>query len=102
MYFFVHIFSVAKKINEAMIKGLKVKGTNIFVANGQVAGQLTPHFMIHIIPREEGDGINFVWGAKKISEDEMEETAKLISKNFEEEIVEETEKEVYEAVERIP
>jgi histidine triad (HIT) family protein len=104
-----HIFSVAKKLNEAIIKGLDVKGTNILVSNGQIAGQVTPHFVIHIIPREEDDGLNFVWGAKKFSEDEMEEAAKLIRKNLsEEEVVEEkpdvgeTANHIYKSIERIP
>ena len=103
-----HIFSVAKKLNEAIVKGLNVKGTNIFIANGRVAGQLTPHFVIHIIPREENDGINFVWGAKKLSEEEMEQTRKLISSNVKEEIVEKEKVEnfvnnnVYQEIKRIP
>lgn len=100
-----HIFSVAKKISEAMVKGLGVKGTNIFVANGQVAGQLVPHFVIHIIPRSEGDGVNFVWDAKKLTEGEMEEAAQAIKGNLVEEIVEEPEevdKRVYKEIQRIP
>ena len=99
-----HIFKVAKKINGAIIKSLKVAGSNILISNGQIAGQVTPHFIIHIITRSEGDGINFVWGAKKFSEEEMEETVKLIKGNIEEEIVETEEKapKVYEEIERIP
>lgn len=52
-----HIFMVAKHLSHAMLRRLKVEGTNIFVANGPVAGQNAQHFMIHIIPRKEGDGI---------------------------------------------
>ncbi len=100
-----HIFDVAKKINEAMIKGLGVKGTNILISNGGVAGQLVPHFAINIIPRSEDDGLSFMWQGKKFGEDEMEEVRKKISGNIKEEIVEEPEeevKEVYEAIERVP
>ena len=100
-----HIFNVAKKLNEAMIKGLGVKGSNVLVSNGAVAGQVTPHFVIHIIPRDEGDGLNFMWSGKKFSEDEMEEAASLIKKNLgEEEEIEETKeaKEIYKEIERIP
>lgn len=98
-----HIFNVAKKINDAMIKGLGVSGTNILVSNGRVAGQLVPHFVIHIIPREEGDGINFAWNARKISEEEMDEAAKLIKSNLVEEVREvEKPNEVYSGIERIP
>ncbi len=48
---------MAKKLSQALLKGLKVEGTNVFVANGLAAGQRSQHFIIHIIPRREGDGI---------------------------------------------
>ncbi|MFH1409466.1 MAG: HIT domain-containing protein [Nanoarchaeota archaeon] len=52
-----HLFMVAKGISHAMLKGLKAQGTNIFIANGAQAGQKAPHFMMHIIPRKDGDGL---------------------------------------------
>ncbi|MBR9683121.1 HIT domain-containing protein [Candidatus Woesearchaeota archaeon] len=52
-----YLFTVAKHLSQAMLRKLKVSGTNIFVANGPVAGQNSQHFMIHIIPRTEGDGL---------------------------------------------
>jgi len=52
-----HFFVVAKKMSQAMLKGLKASGTNVFVANGVVAGQKAQHFMIHVIPRFEGDKV---------------------------------------------
>jgi len=51
------MFMVAKHLSQAMLRKLKVEGTNVFVANGLVAGQKAQHFMIHVIPRKEGDGI---------------------------------------------
>jgi len=50
-----HLFVVAKALSKILLKALKVTGTNIFVANGLAAGQRTTHFVIHIIPRKEGD-----------------------------------------------
>ncbi len=52
-----HLFMAAKHISHVMLKKLKVEGTNIFAANGPAAGQKAQHFMIHIIPRRDGDGI---------------------------------------------
>ncbi len=52
-----HLFMAAKHISQAMLRKLGVEGTNIFVANGGVAGQRAQHFMIHIIPRKEGDEV---------------------------------------------
>jgi histidine triad (HIT) family protein len=68
-----HLFTIAKNLSNALLKGLGVKGTNIFVANGQVAGQKAPHFMIHIIPRREGDGLNFQPTEIDISKDQIKE-----------------------------
>lgn len=52
-----HMFIVAKAISKVLLKSMRAEGTNIFVANGAAAGQRAPHFMIHIIPRKEDDGI---------------------------------------------
>lgn len=52
-----HVGMVAKQLSQAAIRALKVEGTSIFVANGGIAGQRAPHFMLHIIPRAQGDGI---------------------------------------------
>ncbi|MFH2028022.1 MAG: HIT domain-containing protein [Nanoarchaeota archaeon] len=66
-----HIFMVAKALSNACLRGLGVGGTNIFVANGVAAGQKANHFMVHIIPRKEKDGIKFELPQKKISEEEL-------------------------------
>lgn len=68
-----HLFTVAKNLSNALLKGLQVKGTNIFVANGAVAGQKAPHFIIHIIPRKEGDGLNFVLQEIDISKNQIDD-----------------------------
>ena len=52
-----HLAMVAKAISHACLRAFKAQGTNIFVANGVIAGQRAQHFMIHIIPRKENDGI---------------------------------------------
>jgi histidine triad (HIT) family protein len=54
-----HLFKVAKQISQSMLKALQVKGTNVYMANGEFAGQMAPHFIIHIIPRKEDDGIEY-------------------------------------------
>jgi len=48
-----HIFLVAKKLSNALLRVLDAKGSNILVANGVAAGQKAQHFMVHIIPRRE-------------------------------------------------
>ena len=76
-----HIFTIAKKLSLSIIKNLKAKGTNIFVANGAIAGQKAPHMMVHIIPRTDGDGINLVPSKIEVSPEKLEETRqKLLRK----------------------
>jgi len=52
-----HLFLVSKYLSQAMLKVMKVPGTMVYVANGLAAGQKAQHFMVHLIPRKEGDGV---------------------------------------------
>lgn len=81
-----HLGVVAKKMSHEVIKKLGVEGTSIFIANGAAAGQRAPHFMMHIIPRIEGDGIQLDPPAAAIPEDQMKQVLQQmqssIDKNF--------------------
>ena len=46
-------------------------GTNIILQNGVAAGQEIPHICVHIIPRNEGDGLDFQWEPKRLTEEQM-------------------------------
>lgn len=52
-----HLFMAAKGLSHVILKTLKAQGTDIFIANGALAGQKSPHFMMHVIPRMENDGL---------------------------------------------
>jgi histidine triad (HIT) family protein len=65
------LFQVANKISSAIFENLGVQGTNLFITNGVPAGQTVAHFMIHVIPRVENDGINLQWQTKQLTEEEM-------------------------------
>ncbi len=52
---FSHMFTQAKELAGAVKEGAPATGTSIFVANGAAAGQQSPHFLFHIIPREKQD-----------------------------------------------
>lgn len=67
-----HLFMVTKTISNSVLRSLGVQGTNIIVQNGIAAGQKAQHFMIHIIPRKEEDGLNFEIPQRKIPESELE------------------------------
>jgi histidine triad (HIT) family protein len=78
-----HFFKIAKKMSQLLLKALKVSGTSIFVANGLVAGQKAQHFMIHVIPRKDGDGI-FNVEEKLINGEMIEKVASLVESKFNE------------------
>ena len=50
-----HLLQVARELSRSLLKNLYASGSTIFVANGLAAGQRAQHFLIHIIPRKEGD-----------------------------------------------
>ncbi len=52
-----HLFLVARTLSQVLLKTLKVQGTSLFIANGLAAGQRAQHFLIHLIPRKEGDKV---------------------------------------------
>jgi len=74
-----HLFLTAKALSNASLRALEVQGSNILVANGVAAGQKAQHFMLHLIPRKEGDGVDFEVPQKTIPEQELQETAKLLA-----------------------
>src|SRR3989338_11324879 len=42
----VKLFVATKKLSHALLRTLKGEGTSIFIANGTVAGQKTPHVLV--------------------------------------------------------
>jgi histidine triad (HIT) family protein len=73
-----HIFMISKQISAALLRALQSQGTNIFVANGAAAGQKAQHFMVHVIPRMEKDGLEFNIEGKKANESDLEELRKRL------------------------
>ena len=76
--FFGLIPALAKALKDSLVK----TGINIFIASGGAAGQQSYHFLVHLLPREQGDGFfNFYWGGKaKLAEDKV----LLLTKAFQE------------------
>lgn len=52
-----HLTVIAKRLSQIMLRSLRVTGTTFFVANGAIAGQRAQHFLVHLIPRKEGDHV---------------------------------------------
>ena len=67
-----YVFMVAKSLSNSLLKSVDAQGTNLIVANGIEAGQKAQHFMVHIIPRKENDGINFVLPQKTMEQQDID------------------------------
>ncbi len=77
-----HIFMVAKALSNTSLRALEVQGSNIIVANGVAAGQRAQHFMVHLIPRKENDGVDFQIPQKTIPDDELQKVRKALSESL--------------------
>ncbi len=103
---FRKIIISSKMISVAMLRVMKAEGVNMFIANGQVAGQKSPHALIHLIPRKEGDGISaFDLPKNEIEPADQKKLFMMIKKNVNEMlgIVEEIEEETEEKkIEQVP
>ncbi len=75
------VYSLVKKLGLALKNGLKIDGYNTMVNNDPVAGQVIPHFHVHIIPRSKNDGLQ-LWPQGKYQEDEAKKILQLIKNNL--------------------
>ncbi|MBN1401369.1 MAG: HIT family protein [Anaerolineae bacterium] len=51
------LFRVSQRIAAALLRGaVRCEGVNLFLADGEVAGQDVSHVHLHVIPRFAGDG----------------------------------------------
>jgi histidine triad (HIT) family protein len=52
-----YLFKVAQRVAKALRhSGLRCEGVNLFLADGQAAGQEVFHVHLHVLPRYRGDG----------------------------------------------
>ena len=59
----VRMFKIAMQIAEALRQsGTKCEGINLFLADGEAAGQNIFHVHLHVIPRFRGDGFQIKVG----------------------------------------
>ena len=71
------LFSTAQQLSQLLLRGLRVDGTTLFIANGLAAGQRSQHFLLHLIPRKEGDGL-LPLQEKLLSHDDLNKSKALI------------------------
>ncbi|MDO8556208.1 MAG: HIT domain-containing protein [Nanoarchaeota archaeon] len=73
------LFVIANKIGKQVYEKLKPLGTNIHVAQGEAAGQVVPHVLIHIIPRYKDDKVSMEWEGTKTTEQELQTVQQELS-----------------------
>lgn len=73
-----HLFKIVNVLNEKVKEVVKAEGTNVFVADGDVAGQRFDHVVVHVIPRFRDDKVVFSWEGRKVSEKELDKLSKEI------------------------
>jgi histidine triad (HIT) family protein len=78
---FKHFFGLIPQLSQALKSGMVATGVNIFIANGYVAGQQFPHVLLHMFPRESGDGwFNYLFDKRKATL--PKETTNILKTNF--------------------
>jgi len=79
-----YISMVAKALSNALLKALKVDGTNIFIANGIAAGQKAQHFMLHIIPRNKNDNLPLTVPQRPANKSDLDKIKVILKKKINE------------------
>lgn len=74
---------VAKALSRASLRAFQAQGTSIFIANGPTAGQRAQHFMMHIIPRIEDDGLGITLSEGQIQSEVQEKIQNAFLKGAE-------------------
>ena len=81
-----HLLKVAQKILKALDKSsLAGEGYNLFLSDGEVAGQEVPHCHLHILPRNTSDAIRVSFGVqvKMADRERLNAISKEIAENIE-------------------
>ena len=76
------LFALATVVARALKKITGCEGLNVIQNNGSIAGQTIMHFHLHLIPRHEGDGMDFTWPTSEMSDEDLEALAAEIAKEI--------------------
>lgn len=72
-----HVFGVAMCVAAALrgSEDLRADGINLFLADGEAAGQEVFHVHLHVVPRHEEDSVVFSADADEATREELEGVA---------------------------
>jgi histidine triad (HIT) family protein len=81
-----HLFQVGQRTAAALYaSGLPCEGVNLFLADGEAAGQDVFHVHLHVFPRFEGDGFGLKFAPSYFElppRQELDDAAAQIRRNF--------------------
>lgn len=85
------LMNVAKRISMAIRNsGVSCEGVNLYLADGESAGQEVPHVHLHVFPRFMGDGFGLKFGTNYTNlppRSELDSVAEKIKQAFEDAIL---------------
>ena len=68
-----HLMLIAHMLTAALVEsGLRCEGVNLFLADGEAAGQDVFHVHLHLFPRYRGDGFGLHFGPGYIRRERVE------------------------------
>lgn len=67
------VFNAAREVADAMEDALEPDGYNLFQTNGAAAGQEVFHSHVHVVPRTEGDDVDFEFEPGDLDDDRAEQ-----------------------------
>jgi len=76
------LFGLVQRVSTACEAVLGASGTNLLQCNGEVAGQVVPHLHVHVIPRREGDGIQFHPPQREVGDGEINRLTELLAEEL--------------------
>lgn len=75
-----YIFKVAQRLSKSIRKSkVKCEGIDLFLADGEVAGQEVFHTHLHVLPRYKGDGFGLKFGRNYVTPPKRSELDKVAS-----------------------
>jgi histidine triad (HIT) family protein len=79
-----HLFKVAMRVQAAIRdSGVRCEGVNVFVADGESAGQDVFHVHLHVFPRFPGDGLTITYDwSHTPTRSELDEVAAALARVY--------------------
>ena len=72
------VLPAAARVARAIRDAFKPAGLSVYQANGKAAGQTVFHYHVHLVPRQDGDGMALTWPVKNPPREQLEEYAARI------------------------